>query len=430
MSTHPSLLDCPLCHQIVRGYQEFMIHVQSHPIDEENEMYDAEGSSKLSVPLPESSESVQHARNMRNKRARTQSPPPPPPPSFRPRWVRGNDCDKIVHLNQQLPPSPPPPPSSYRACSIGHNWDGRGVHTNQHIQAPSPYRPASPGGNDSGGGVHANQRQQMLQSTRTYVRGSNSIPINLNEMTSEFATPHIKEIDFPILDRSDPSQMSTHPSVLDCPLCHQIVHNYEELMIRVQSHPIDDENEIYDAEGLSKLSVPLHKSSESVQHAKTMRNKRARTQSPPPSFRPRWVRGNDCDKIVHLNQQLSPSPPPPPPSYHACSIAHNWDGRGVHTNQHIQAPSPYRLASLGGNDSGGGVHANQRQQMLQSTRTYVRGSNSIPINLNEMTSEFATPHIKEIDFPILDKSDPSQLKFKPPIVREDETSGMDLTLRL
>ncbi|KAJ8534754.1 hypothetical protein K7X08_016482 [Anisodus acutangulus] len=242
--------------------------------------------------------------------------------------------------------------------------------------------------------------------------------------------------------------MSTPPSLLHCPLCDQIISGYQEFMNHVQSHP-HQPNEITDEECSRRLSVPLPRP---VQHVRTMRNRRVKSQLPPPlpSFRTRRVRGNDSDKIVHVNQQplLSPSSPS---SYHVHSARGNDYGSGVHTNQQLPPPSPslsYCVSLVRGNDDGRGVHTNQHlspspycygrgmngnqlQQMLQSTRrTHVRGSNSIAIDLNEIAYECERPCIKEIDFPILDRSDPSQLKFKPQFICDNETSRVDLSLRL
>ncbi|KAK4341676.1 hypothetical protein RND71_040177 [Anisodus tanguticus] len=241
--------------------------------------------------------------------------------------------------------------------------------------------------------------------------------------------------------------MSTRPSRLPCPICYQIVRGYQEFMNHVQSHPVHQQNEIYGVEGSRRLSAPLSRPAEPMRHVRTRRNKRAKSQSPspPPSFRSRWVRSNDSDKNVDVNQQLPPLPSyrirsirgndncrdvhtnqqlsPLPPSYRVSLVRGNEDKRGVHTNQQLPPPSSYR--------DDRDVHANRRQQMLQSTRrTHVRGSNSIDLNLNESTPEFARPHIKEINFPILDRSDPSQLKFKPQFICDDENSGVDLSLRL
>ncbi|KAK6791343.1 hypothetical protein RDI58_010424 [Solanum bulbocastanum] len=124
------------------------------------------------------------------------------------------------------------------------------------------------------------------------------------------------------------------------------------------------------------------------------------------SYDAHFIRGNDDDRGVHTNQQLlSPS------SYRTSSIRVSNEGGDVNTNQQLLSPPPsYRLPSI--NDNNIGVEENQLQQMLQSTRrTYVRDLNSVVIDLNEIPLEFEGPHKKEVDFPILNKSDPLLLKF-------------------
>ncbi|MCE3049982.1 hypothetical protein HAX54_046240 [Datura stramonium] len=182
--------------------------------------------------------------------------------------------------------------------------------------------------------------------------------------------------------------------------------------------------EIDVVEGSNSLNEPLPRPSELVQQVRTTR-KRANSQSPPlpPSFLPHWVRGDGIDTNVHVNQQLPP-PPPPPSSYDACLIRGNNDGRGVHTIQQLSPPpSPYYASSIRGNDDDRDVHTYQQLTPPPSYR---------PLSLrgNDNDIEFARSYIDEIDFPILDRSDPSQLKFKPQLISDDETSGVDLTLNL
>lgn len=161
----------------------------------------------------------------------------------------------------------------------------------------------------------------------------------------------------------------------------------------------------------------------------------------PPSHRSGSVRGNNNDRGVHEN--YLPPPPSLPPSYSSGSVRSNNDDRGVHANHLLPPPSlpspppppPPCPRSVRGNNDGIGVHANVPRQMLQSTRrrtTYVRGSNSIALNLNETSCESTKSYTNEIDFPILDRSDPSQLKFKPLVtcVDDNEAKGLDLSLRL
>lgn len=70
--------------------------------------------------------------------------------------------------------------------------------------------------------------------------------------------------------------------------------------------------------------------------------------------------------------------------------------------------------------------------MLQSTRrTYVRGLSSIGIDQNgNLLCVFEGPHITEIMFSSLDRFDPYQLKFKPQPIFDNETSEVDLWLKL
>lgn len=109
MSNYMKLLHCSFCDKIVCGYQELLNHVQSHQIHQSKEMYVVEGSNIPSVELTKPS-SVKHVRTKRSKRVDLQSTPSPL--LVHPSFVRGNDSDKDLHVNQQLPLSLPPPPSS------------------------------------------------------------------------------------------------------------------------------------------------------------------------------------------------------------------------------------------------------------------------------------------------------------------------------
>ncbi|KAK4364314.1 hypothetical protein RND71_015672 [Anisodus tanguticus] len=161
ISTPLWLLQCPICDQIVRDFQNFMHHFQSHPIDQEEETYTVEGSSRQNVPLPRPSESMQHVRTMRNKRAKLQSSPLQP--LFHPPSLTCNNCD---NENQQLPPPLPPSPPSYLVCSLIGSDNGRGVLLNQQLPPPPPlpplYHPTSFRGNNHGRGVQANQPKQIF----------------------------------------------------------------------------------------------------------------------------------------------------------------------------------------------------------------------------------------------------------------------------
>uniref|UniRef100_M1DXP4 C2H2-type domain-containing protein n=2 Tax=Solanum tuberosum TaxID=4113 RepID=M1DXP4_SOLTU len=220
-------------------------------------------------------------------------------------------------------------------------------------------------------------------------------------------------------------RMSTHLELIECPICRGTVRGYQELMIHVNSHS-DDEMEVDVVEGSNNLSEPLPRSSESVQHESLLL---PTSMAPPPSFsyNAHFIRGNDDDRGVHTNQQLLSLS-----SYGTSSIRVSNEGGDVNTNQQLLSPSPsssYRLLSVNNNNIR--VEENQLQQMIQSTRrTYVRGLNSVVIDLNETPLEFERPHQKEVDFPILDKSDPLQLEFKPRLICDNETSEVDLSLKL
>ncbi|KAK4364312.1 hypothetical protein RND71_015670 [Anisodus tanguticus] len=219
--------------------------------------------------------------------------------------------------------------------------------------------------------------------------------------------------------------------LLHCPICDQIVRGFQNFMHHVQSHPIDEEEETYIVEGSSRRNVPLPRPSESVQHVRTIRDKRGKSQSSPlpPLFRPPSFRGISSDNV---NKQLPPPLPPSPPSYLARSLRGSDNGRGVLLNQQLPPlPQLYHPTSLRGNNHSRGVQDNQPKQFLQSTRTTnVQGSNSIAINLNEPAPDFMRQHIKELDFSILDRSDSSQLKFKPQLTCDNKTNGLDLCLKL
>ena len=72
MSIHLELIECRICKEIVRGYQELMIHVNSHS-DAEMEENVVDGSNNLGEPLSRSSESVQHVRTLKDKEINSQS---------------------------------------------------------------------------------------------------------------------------------------------------------------------------------------------------------------------------------------------------------------------------------------------------------------------------------------------------------------------
>ncbi|KAK6777994.1 hypothetical protein RDI58_024712 [Solanum bulbocastanum] len=193
-------------------------------------MYLVEGSNIPSVELSKPS-LVQRVRTMRNKRVDSQSTPSPQ--LVHPILVRGNDSDKDLNVNQQLPLSLPPPPSS-----------------------------------------------------------------------------------------SD--RMSTHLSLVHCPICDKSIRGYQVFMNHVLSHPFNNEMEIDIVQGSNNLCESLPTPSESVQHPRTM------LMSPPPSsYDAHLIRGNDDGKIVLTNLKL---PTPPPLSYHTSSMRVNIYDRDVNKN--------------------------------------------------------------------------------------------------
>uniref|UniRef100_M1BF32 Uncharacterized protein n=1 Tax=Solanum tuberosum TaxID=4113 RepID=M1BF32_SOLTU len=166
MSTHLELLQCPLCPKIVHGYQKFMNHSLSHPVDLQEETYAVEGSNTQSVPLPKPLKSVQHIRTMRNKEQNHNHHPHHRHFTYYGLEVTTNDSGKNVQVNQQLPPvSPPPPasqppPSPHLTRSVQRKEDGRGEHTNKKLVAPPPpsYHINSVRGINDGRRVHTNQQ--------------------------------------------------------------------------------------------------------------------------------------------------------------------------------------------------------------------------------------------------------------------------------
>uniref|UniRef100_K4BYA5 C2H2-type domain-containing protein n=1 Tax=Solanum lycopersicum TaxID=4081 RepID=K4BYA5_SOLLC len=219
--------------------------------------------------------------------------------------------------------------------------------------------------------------------------------------------------------------MSTHLELIECPICKETVRGYQELMIHVNSHS-DAEMEENVVDGSNNLGEPLSRSSESVQHESLPL---PILMAPPPSFsyNTRLIRGNDDDKGVHINQQLLSLS-----LYDTSPIRVSNEDGDVNTKQQLLSPSPsssYRLLLV--NDNNIRVEANQLQQMIQSTRkTYAGDLSSVVIGPNGTPPEFEGPHKKEVDFPILDKSDPLELEFKPRLIRDNESSEVDLSLKL
>lgn len=216
--------------------------------------------------------------------------------------------------------------------------------------------------------------------------------------------------------------MSTHMSLVHCPKCDKSNHGYQVLMDHVLSHPFNNEMEMNIVQGSNNLSELLPIPSESVQHPRIM------LMSPPPSsYDDHLIRGNDDGKIVHANLKL----PPPPPSYHASSMRGNIYGRDVNKNQQLLRPQSYHSLSLRVNDNNIGIE-NQLQQNASTCKKDMCARfqfNSHCPKWNP-SSVFEGHHIKEINFPILDKSDLCQWKSKPQPICDNETSEVDLSLKL
>jgi len=219
--------------------------------------------------------------------------------------------------------------------------------------------------------------------------------------------------------------MSAHLSLVHCPICDKSIRGYQVFMNHVLSHPFNNEMEIDIVQGSNNLSEPLPTPSESIQHPRTL------LMSPPPSsYEAHLIRGNDGGKTVHTNLKL---PPPPPPSYHASSMRGNIYGRDVSINQQLlPSLSSYRSLSLRVNDNKIGVEANHLQQNASTYKKDICASfkfNSYCPKWNP-SGVFEGHHIREINFPILDRSDLYQLKFKPQLICDNETSEVDLSLKL
>ena len=152
------------------------------------------------------------------------------------------------------------------------------------------------------------------------------------------------------------------------------------------------------------------------------------SMTPPTSFSYNscFIRGNDDDRGVNINQQLLSLF-----LYDTNSIRASNECRDVNTNQQLLSPSPsssHQLLSVNNNNIR--AEENHLQQMIQSTRTYVRGLKSIVIDQNESPLEFEGPHKNEVDFPILNKPDQLQLEFKPRLICDSEINEVDLSLKL
>ncbi|KAF3618490.1 hypothetical protein FXO38_23930 [Capsicum annuum] len=482
MSTYPSLLHPPFHPEIVHAYQEFINHVQSHPIDQEIDAI-VGGSNNISKPLPKLSDVIQHVQTMINKRANLQSPPPPPTPippsSYHPRWVRDNISDRNMHVNQQLL-LPPPPPSLYRHCPIRGNADCMDVYINQKLSPPptpsylatsisnhddkdfyknqqllpppSPHLATSISGNHNNKDLYTNQ--QLLPPSQTSylatsIRGTNQQLLPPSPPPSYLATF--------IRGNHDEKYLYTNQKLLPPPPPN--LYTNQQLLslppppsyLATSIRGIHDDKDLYTNQQLLPPPPP-------PSYLSTYTNQQLLPPPPPPSYPATSIRGDHGDKDLYTNQQLlSPArppsylatsirgnrddkelytnqqllPPSSPPSYLATSIRGNHDGKDLYTNQQLLPPPSYHPLSIRGNDNDRNMHANQFQKMLQPTRrTYVRGSNSIPVDLNETAPQLARPYIKEMDFPIMHRTDPTQLKFTPQVICDNETSSVDVSLSL
>ncbi|PHT38855.1 hypothetical protein CQW23_22428 [Capsicum baccatum] len=405
MSTYPSLLHPPFHPEVFHAYQEFINHVQSHPIDQEIDAI-VGGSNNISKPLPKLSDVIQHVQTMINKRANLQSPPPPPTPippsSYHPRWVRDNISDRNMHVNQQLL-LPSPPPSLYRPCPVRGNADCMDVYINQKLSPPpTPSYLATSISNHDDKDLYTNQQLLPPPSPHlaTSISGNHS---NKDLYTNQQLLPPPQTSYLATSIRGTNQQLlppSPPPSFLSTSI-----------------RGIHDDKDLYTNQQLLPPPPP-------PSYLSTYTNQQLLPPPPPPSYPATSIRGDHGDKDLYTNQQLLS--PARPPSYLATSIRGNRDDKELYTNQQLLPPPSYHPLSIRGNDNDRNMHANQFQKMLQPTRrTYVRGSNSIPVDLNETAPQLARPHIKEMDFPIMDRTDPTQLKFTPQVICDNETSSVD-----
>ncbi|KAK4374076.1 hypothetical protein RND71_004753 [Anisodus tanguticus] len=104
LSSHPTLLQCPICDQIDRTNDEFMSHFRSHPKPLQV-IFLARGFSMLGITSSIVSPPERHTRSTREERVMPQIPllpppsPSPSPSSHRSFPIRGNDDDTSVHAN-------------------------------------------------------------------------------------------------------------------------------------------------------------------------------------------------------------------------------------------------------------------------------------------------------------------------------------------
>lgn len=121
LSSHPTLLQCPICDEIGHTNDEFMIHFQSHPMREQVK-YLAEGFSVLGITTNVVLPPERLERFTRVEMVTPQTTPPPPLPSSPPQQ------------GSPLPSSPPHQgPYPIRGISDGEsvNAGSTGIDLNE-----------------------------------------------------------------------------------------------------------------------------------------------------------------------------------------------------------------------------------------------------------------------------------------------------------
>ncbi|KAH0738977.1 hypothetical protein KY290_037682 [Solanum tuberosum] len=181
-SSNPRLFLCHICYRIIFTYHEFMIHVQSHPIQLQPQVHISEGSNRLNLtPLSILALPTQNARLLRNDRHVL----PQETPSYN-RWLQPHP-----HIAERS--NRPNSTSQSRLAILAQNT--RIMRNERHVsREPSSYhrRPVWP--------MHVTRGAQTLMSTRSnQVRVSNSTDTNLTGISPESITrPFIDQLDVPI----------------------------------------------------------------------------------------------------------------------------------------------------------------------------------------------------------------------------------------
>ncbi|KAG5570031.1 hypothetical protein H5410_059797 [Solanum commersonii] len=103
LSSHPTLLQCPLCNEIGRSNDEFMSHFQSHPMRQQV-IHLAQGFSTLGITSTLVLPPERLKRSTRAERVMPQITPPPPlpsssPPPQRSYPIRGNNDGESVNAS-------------------------------------------------------------------------------------------------------------------------------------------------------------------------------------------------------------------------------------------------------------------------------------------------------------------------------------------